>query len=113
MNRLAVPIEQHGLNLPELARPAWRAYCEMLNSKDAYFNTFEELNRKYGDGGRRSLAEIAHLEQLLETHDRSVAGFASAMRALGEISSEAHGLLVNALADLNESLGTTDGNAAN
>ncbi len=106
-------IEQHGLNLPDVARPAWRAYCEMLNSKDAYFNTLEELNRKYADGGRRSLAEIAHLEQLLETHDRSVAGFASAMRALGEASSEAHASLVSALAELNESLGTNDGNATN
>ena len=106
-------IEQHGLNLPDIARPAWRAYCEMLKSKDAHFDTLEELNRKYTDGGRRSLAEIAHLEQLLETHDRSVARFATAMRALGEASSEAHGLLVNALAELNESLATTGGNAAN
>ncbi len=106
-------IEQHGLNLPDVARPAWRAYCEMLNSKDAHFDTLEELNRKYTDGGRRSLAEIAHLEQLLETHDRSVARFAAAMRALRETSSEAHALLLSALADLNESLGTNDSGTAN
>jgi bacterioferritin-associated ferredoxin len=108
-----VSIEQHGLNLPELARPAWRAYCDMLNSKDAHFGYLEGINQKYQNGGVRTLAEIARLEQLLGVHDRCVKCFAEAMRALGAANSEAHGALVTAIAELNASLGTSDGGAAN
>ena len=85
----------------------------MLNSKDAHFSYLEELDRKYQTGGQRTLAEIARLEDLLATHDRCVAGFAGEMRDLGDADAEAHTQLINALAEINRSLGDDQTGTAN
>lgn len=106
-------VERHGVDLPESARPAWRAYCAMLASKDAHFAFLGSLDEKYREGGRRSLAEIARLEQLLDEHDRCVRAFTEAMRALKAADEVAHGLLVRAIGELNQSLGAEGGGAAN
>ena len=94
-----------GFALPNAALPAWRAYGDMLASKDAHFGCMFELNRKYERGGRHTLAEIARLQQLLAEHDRCVAAFAQAMRELGASNRASHAALVMALAALNEDVG--------
>ena len=85
----------------------------MLNSKDAHFSYLEELNSQYQNGGPRTLAESARLDELLEVHDHCVARFAGAMRDLGAANAEAHGQLINAIAELNRSLGDSGGGPAN
>ncbi len=108
-----MPADQHGVEVPDAARDAWQAYCDMLSSKDAYFGHLESLHRKYESGGRRTLAETAYLEQLLATHDGCVKHFAGAMRELGGRDREAHARLVSAIAELNRTLGNEDPGSAN
>ena len=85
----------------------------MLSSKDAHFSYLEALDSQYQNGGRRTLAESARLEELLEVHDRCVARFATAMRDLGAANAEVHGQLIDAIAELNRSLGDGGGGTAN
>lgn len=102
-------VERHGVDLPEAAGAAWRAYCAMLSSKDAHFGYMETLNAKYERGGNRTLAEGARLQQLLAEHDRCVTAFTAEMRALKTTDAAAHGQLVTAIGELNRSLGATPG----
>jgi uncharacterized protein Yka (UPF0111/DUF47 family) len=84
----------------------------MLSSKDAHFSYLEELDQKYQAGGQRALAEIAHLADLLETHNQCVARFAGVMRDLRNADAEAHSQLVSAIAELNRSLGNIEQSGA-
>jgi len=93
------------LNLPAAAEPAWRAYCAMLASKDAHFGFLAELDRKVKDGGQRTLAEAAHLQQLLAAHNECVKSFATVVKALAVDEPTTHAALVTALASLNQAMG--------
>lgn len=93
------------INLPAAAQPAWRAYCAMLVSKDAHFGFLQQLNRKVKDGGQRTLAEAARLQQLLAEHNTCVKQFASTVKALAASEPAAHAALVVALASLNQAMG--------
>lgn len=105
--------EQRGVTLPNAAKPAWRAYCNMLNTKDAHFGYLEALGSKYQAGGTRTLSEITYLEKLLQAHDACVAAFAQETKALGRRDAEAHAALITAIADINQALGDIDGQAKN
>ncbi len=93
------------INLPDAAQPAWRAYCAMLASKDAHFGFLDQLNRKVNDGGQRTLAEAARLQQLLAEHNICVKDFASTVKALASGDPPAHAAFVAALASLNQAMG--------
>ncbi len=93
------------ISLPDAAQPAWRAYCAMLVSKDAHFGFLQQLNRKVKDGGQRTLAEAARLQQLLAEHNTCVKDFAGTVRALASSEPAAHAALVTALASLNQAMG--------
>lgn len=93
------------INLPDAAQPAWRAYCAMLASKDAHFGFLAELDRKVKNGGQRSLAEAARLQQLLAEHNDCVKAFATVVKALAVAEPKAHAALVTALASLNQAMG--------
>lgn len=77
----------------------------MLASKDAHFQALEAVSAKVKEGGRRSLAETAHLAQLLESHDACVAAFAAAMRELATVDPDANSALLGAITELNRELG--------
>ena len=102
MAQTTVPL---AVNLPDAAQPAWRAYCAMLASKDAHFGFLDHLNRKVNEGGQRTLAEAARLQQLLAEHNICVKEFASTVKALANSEPAAHAALVAALASLNQALG--------
>lgn len=93
------------INLPDAAQPAWRAYCAMLASKDAHFGFLAELDSKVKNGGKRSLAEAARLQQLLAEHNDCVKNFATVVKALALESPAAHAAFVTALASLNGAMG--------
>jgi hypothetical protein len=93
------------INLPDAAGPAWRAYCAMLASKDAHFGFLAELDRKVKDGGQRTLAEAARLQQLLAEHNDCVKAFATVVKALAVESPAAHSAFVAALASVNQAMG--------
>lgn len=99
------PATALAINLPAAAQPAWRAYCAMLASKDAHFGFLAELDRKVKDGGQRTLAEAARLQQLLAEHNDCVKAFASVVKALAVEAPTAHAALVAALASLNQAMG--------
>lgn len=93
------------INLPAAAEPAWRAYCAMLASKDAHFGFLADLDKKVKDGGQRTLAEAARLQQLLAEHNECVKIFASLVKALAVDEPAAHTAFVTALANLNQAMG--------
>ena len=101
------PAAALAISLPEAAQPTWRAYCAMLASKDAHFGFLAELDRKVKDGGQRTLAEAARLQQLLAEHNDCVKAFARVVKALAVDEPQAHTALVAALASLNRALGAT------
>ena len=78
----------------------------MLGSKQAHFEYLEKLDRKYQSGGKRSLAEIAHVDGLLETHNRCVKAFTVAQKALFQENPQAHGIFIQILSQANAHLGT-------
>ena len=92
--------------LPEAALPAWRAYEAMLETKDAHFSLLEELETKYRDGGRRSLAEGRRLEQLLANHDTQVRAFRRSVTALQQQDLAAHHALLLHIRHANADLGS-------
>lgn len=77
----------------------------MLASKNAHFGFLAELDRKVQDGGQRTLAEAARLQQLLAEHHDCVKTFASVVKALAAEEPQAHAALVTALASLNRAMG--------
>ena len=93
------------INLPDIAQPAWRAYCAMLASKDAHFGFLACLDKKVKIGGQRSLAEAARLQQLLAEHNDCVKAFATVVKALALAEPAAHVALVAALANVNQAMG--------
>jgi hypothetical protein len=93
------------VNLPDAAEPAWRAYCAMLASKDAHFGFLAELDKKVKDGGQRTLAEAARLQQLLAEHNDCVKTFATVVKTLAVEQPAAHAAFVTALASLNQAMG--------
>lgn len=91
--------------LPAAARPAWDAYRAMEASKVRYFGLLQEVEAKSERGLPRTLAERVELEQLLAEHDRRVARFREAVKALMAEEPEAHAALVQRLRVENEALG--------
>ena len=87
--------------LPETAEHAWHAYEEMLGSKTAHFSYLQQLEDKYRHGGQRSLAEGAHLNQLLAAHDARVKAFRLAITELSQLDLSAHQTLIEHIAALN------------
>ena len=77
----------------------------MLASKDAHFGFLDLLNRKVNEGGQRTLAEAARLQQLLAEHNTCVKDFATTVKGLATSDPPAHGALVAALARLNQAMG--------
>lgn len=69
----------------------------MLESKSAHFGFLESLAEKYRHGGQRTLAEQARLANLLDEHDRQVAGFTSAMKQLAADAPQARDALLELL----------------
>ena len=92
--------------LPDAALPAWRAYEAMLRTKDAHFSFLEELEAKYRDGGRRTLAEGRRLEQLLAAHDAQVRAFRQSVTALQQEDIAAHHALLTHIRRANADLGS-------
>ena len=68
--------------LSEAAQIAYRAFIDMSNSKEAYFNRLAALDAIYEAGGAPSLAENLELEKLLANHDKNVLAFKTAMVAV-------------------------------
>ena len=91
--------------LPDAALSAWRAYEAMLGSKDAHFSLLEELEARYRDGGRRTLAEGRRLEQLLAEHDAKVRDFRRSVAALQREDLAAHHALIEHIRRANADLG--------
>ena len=77
----------------------------MLASKDAHFGFLAELDRKVKNGGQRSLAEAARLQQLLTEHNDCVKHFATVVKSLALEEPSAHAAFVAALATLNQAMG--------
>ena len=68
--------------LSETARIALRAFQDMNQSKNIYFQLLQELDDKYKNGGTPSIAENLQLEKLLKEHDNNVNAFSTAMTAV-------------------------------
>jgi hypothetical protein len=86
--------DQDDQDLPQAARPAWRAYLAMRETKRAYFGFLQELDMKYRTGGAPTIVEKLKLEQLLKAHDSKVAAFSEAMHAMKDVDqSEREALL--------------------
>ena len=81
----------------------------MLASKQAHYGFLEGLEEKYQAGGKRSLAEISHLDGLLETHNQCVKSFTEAQKSLLHTNPGAHKMLIEILSDANAHLGTPIG----
>ena len=92
--------------LPDTALPAWQAYEAMLKTKDAHFSLLEELETKYRDGGRRTLAEGRRLEHLLAEHDAQVHAFRHSIAALQQEDLAAHHALLMHIRHANADLGS-------
>ena len=88
------PTIEHPRDLPESAAAAWLAYVNMQDSKTAHFEYLESLESKYAHGGRRTLAEEAHLAGLLETHHDCVQTFSVATKTLASSDPAAHAQFV-------------------
>ncbi len=95
-------------NLPIAALPAWSAYQQMLQSKTAHFEFLVELDRKYERGGRRSLAEMARLDNLLAAHTAAVRAFRAAVSTLTAQDEAARNALLAHINESNAALGSTD-----
>ena len=85
--------------LPPAAIFVWQRYLAMIASKDAHFSFLESLEEKYKHGGNRTLAEIAHLEGLLDSHNSCVKAFTDAQKLLATNDPEAHVEFINVLKD--------------
>jgi hypothetical protein len=94
-------------DLPDVAICAWQAYAAMEASKAAHLAELTRLNAAQDAGRRRSLAEIAFLENLLERHSRCVRVFADAVKALATADPAAHRALLDRLTARNRAMGTT------
>lgn len=92
-------------DLPGLAQPAWEAYHAMVETKTRHFDFLSALDRKYAHGGRRSLAEIAHLDTLLAAHTAAVRDFGRTMAELARQNVTARDALVARLQGVNAGLG--------
>ena len=95
--------------LPDIALSAWKAYRSMEVSKGEYFGYLEELEDKYKSGGSRTIAESTRLGILLKEHERKVADFSNAMKALKDQDSGAHQALISHITMLNAEVGKTGG----
>ena len=95
--------------LPAITHLAWSSYHAMVASKTRHFEFLGLLDRKYEAGGRRSLADIAHLEQVLELHTRAVKAFGQAMAKLAAEDTGARDSLLAHLHGLNATLGAEPG----
>ena len=71
-------------DLSEAAQLVYQAFLDMSNSKAAHFSCLEAIESTYEAGGVPSLAEKLELEKLLETHDRNVLAFRTALAALDD-----------------------------
>lgn len=100
-----------GIAVPPAAEPTWRSYCAMLASKEAHFSALQALDEKRSEGHQRTLAEIAHIDQLLAAHSACVADFSRLMRQLGASDKTAQDALLSAITQLNKDLG--DGGSDN
>ncbi len=98
--------DQPPRELPPAAHAAWLAYAAMLQSKQAHYGFLEHLDAKYQHGGTRSLAERARLATLLAQHDRCVAEFSQAIKALGATDVKARDMLLRLMGEIAE---TTQG----
>jgi hypothetical protein len=94
--------------LPEAAQVAWAAYRAMELSKHRHFELLQELEARAQQGQPRRLAETAELQRLLTEHDRQVARFRDAVRALMADDPAAHAALVERLKLENRPLGRKD-----
>lgn len=81
--------EEHTLELSEKARIALRAFQDMNQSKNVYFQLLQDLDEKYKNGGAASIAENLQLEKLLKEHDNNVAAFSTAMSAVEDAEDRA------------------------
>ncbi len=70
--------------LSDTAKIAHRAFVDMRQSKQLYFELLQTLDQKYKTGGAASIAENLQLEQLLKSHDENVTAFNHAMQAVND-----------------------------
>lgn len=68
--------------LPTIAQAAWEAYLRMSETKNAYYEFMQSLDRKYDKGETPSEEENQQLEVMLKAHGVTVAKFNEAMRAV-------------------------------
>ena len=69
-------------DLSDEARLVYQAFLDMSDSKAAHFSCLEAIESTYEAGGVPSLAEKLELDKLLESHDRNVLAFRTALAAL-------------------------------
>jgi hypothetical protein len=72
--------------LPPEARIALGAYEAMGKSKEEYFGLLQQLDQKYREGRKPTMAENLHLEKLLQAHGEKVTAFNNAMQAVADKS---------------------------
>ena len=101
---MVVPTLMDVTTLPADARPAWDAYCAMLETKAEHFDFLEHLEARYQNGGTRSLAETARLDTLLSAHDEAVREFSNRMKDLISTTPTAHAALIEMIGRANERL---------
>ena len=77
----------------------------MAASKAAHLGELTRLNAAQDAGQRRTLAENAHLEGLLDSHGRCVRDFATAVKALASVDPIAHRALLDLLTAHNRAMG--------
>lgn len=91
--------------MPTEAEPAWNAYLAMDKSKQAHFNLLERLEKKYHDGGMRTLSEQAELESLLAEHSERVQHFRRLTKVLQTTDLAAHQALIAQITMINSDSG--------
>ena len=96
--------------LPAAAAEAWLCYVAMTDSKSAHYEYLESLEVKYQNGGIRSLAETARLENLLADHNQCVNAFVAAQKSLATTDVEAHRQFVRFLSESNAQIGAPKAN---
>lgn len=77
----------------------------MLDSKQSHYGYLESLEAKYQHGGSRTLSESARLANLLGDHDRRVAEFSAAIKALGAADRPARDVLIRLMTEIGGGLG--------
>lgn len=73
----------------------------MEESKRKHFSYLEALQKKYKQGGSRTLAERVYLEGLLKQHSRQVTKFREAIKQLQVEDDDAHQALIEYITMLN------------